>query len=122
MEDKVICRSEQDKEYQKRRYEYRKENRLCTRCGKPLGDCEYLACDECRDKASNVNRMYRKKKSHGESWGEVKQTRKDSPGEIARRKKKQNQLKKDIIDSYNAGMSYGQWMAKKYMERKDGST
>jgi len=46
-------RQEYVNKWAKERYDYRKANRLCTYCGKPLAEDEVNKCTECREKERN---------------------------------------------------------------------
>lgn len=53
-----------ERERKKAQREKRREESLCTRCGKPLGsDAIYLTCDQCRAKARNAKRKETEKRT-----------------------------------------------------------
>lgn len=45
------------KNYHKQMYEKRKQQGLCTRCGKPLNDKRYTTCGKCRQKNTKLRNV-----------------------------------------------------------------
>ena len=64
MDDEIYKNTHNEKVNQsiQKRREYRRENGLCTQCGKELIDKKYKKCKQCREKDNAYRKIYRQLK------------------------------------------------------------
>lgn len=99
----------------KKKYYERKEAGLCCKCGKENPDAGvYVNCPNCRERTNILHTM--EKEGRGIKKDGYQIFRKDTPAEKRERRRKQKIFRENVVAADKAGMSYGQYMAQKYME------
>ena len=113
--------------YKKELYNERKRKHLCVSCGNPLpkDDSKRVNCPDCRLKQKNCRERaidVRTDPLSGLDKDDPNQPTSadnvfgDSEEQITDRKRRQNQFRDNVVAAEKAGMSYGKYMAQKYLE------
>ena len=102
-------------EAKRKQYYERKAAGLCCKCGNENPDAGvYTCCPNCRERTNLLHTM--EKEDRGIKKDGYCIFRKDTPAEKRERKRKQKVFRENVIAADKAGMTYGQYMAQKYLE------